>query len=121
MPNPSPKTIDVELDQDQQEVVLRINEGGKTAEIALEAPDVDDLLYRLAVKRAAMRNQVKVEWEPDSAAQPVDGPAWMIGNRLYNGKHLLAFRHPGFGWVSFLLERERAEAIASGLHHRPVA
>jgi len=121
MPNPSPKPIDVEFDQGQQQVILKFNDGRETAEIALEAADVDDVLFRLAAKRPAMRDQVKIEWEPDSAAQPVDEPAWMIGDRLYNGKQLLAFQHPGFGWVSFLLERERAEAIASGLHHRSVA
>jgi hypothetical protein len=106
------------LNVETDEVVLQFEENEKPlAHMTFFAADAEGLIQNLGSARAKLAEKVTPELEPGSriAVMP-NAPAWRITNTHgVQNTTLLALRHEGFGWVGFLLEPERALAIAKAL------
>jgi hypothetical protein len=66
--------------------------------------------------RQQLAEEVPRELDPGSRTGAIDNPAWRtdrIAEPLAGVS--LAFRHPGFGWLGYLLPFQRAKALAQSL------
>lgn len=82
--------------------------------VHLEASDAEDYIHDLAKHRAALREEVTPMLDPGARLEPIVDPAWHVSAQK-GGGHALALRHPGFGWLSFVLSDEEAREIAMAL------
>jgi hypothetical protein len=62
-----------------------------------------------------MTEQVVPELEPVFRIATVEEPAWRVSDPMPDGRRILALRHPGFGWLGFVMLQDRADDIARGL------
>ena len=80
----------------------------------LTVEQLDDLLVRAAKHRASLQ-----PGPPTDHPKPTDvvvNPGWYTG--LVDSATLLQIRHPGFGWLSFLIPaNERAHLLSLFLRH----
>ena len=80
----------------------------------LTADELDELLIRAAKHRASLQ-----PGPPPHHPKPTDvvvNPGWYAG--LVDSRTLLQLRHPGFGWLSFLIpSNERAHLLSLFLRH----
>jgi hypothetical protein len=80
----------------------------------LTAEELNDLLARAAKHRASLQ-----PGHPTDHPKPADvvvNPGWYVG--LVDSGTLLQIRHPGFGWLSFLIpSNERAHLLSLLLRH----
>ena len=92
--------------------------GQPLAHVALETPEVDQLMQRLAELRAAMNEAVPAALDPGVRLVLLVDPAWQL-KPLLPGKGqdgaVLALRHPGLGWLGFLLPQSKVAALGHGL------
>ncbi|MFT3791969.1 MAG: hypothetical protein QM741_13040 [Rudaea sp.] len=75
----------------------------------LSAAELDELIARAAVRRAALEPAPPAQ--PPEKAEAIVNPAWHT-SPLPNGV-LLMLRHPGLGWVAFALPHEHRVHLAS--------
>lgn len=86
-------------------------------DIILDAPAVDDLIASLAQIRTRMREPVPAEITAGTKLEAIVDPAW----RTRIAPHptvlgpLLCLRHPGLGWLSFILPDREARALGQWL------
>lgn len=106
---------------DKEAAVINLGFDGEEplAHISLDAASLEQFIRSLAPAREQMREIVVPSLDPYSRLDFVSAPAWHIPD-THNGPPgvLLALRHPGLGWVSFLLERERALQLADALRNQ---
>jgi hypothetical protein len=108
---------------DRQSAVLQMHEDGKPlAHMILDAASLEGLIRDLARVRARLAEEVTPELDPGARIDIEASPAWKIP-RTHTGPPgvVLALRHPGVGWLGFLLDKERAQAIGKALTKTPPA
>lgn len=111
------------VDENRTTAVLEIREDDKPlAHVTFDAAELEGLIRKLSKLRVHMAEQVAPELDPFSRIDdPVDQPAWKVPD-THTGpanRTMLLFRHPGMGWLGFLLEPERANAISGALANAP--
>ncbi len=80
----------------------------------LTTEELDRLLQSVSLERAKREPQVPME-QPKQMEAAID-PKWYI--TLANGTTFLQLRHPGFGWVGYLLPpASRATLLSFLLQH----
>jgi hypothetical protein len=101
---------------DRQAVSIELRmDGAKLGHIVLEAAELDDYIHKLADHRAELIDAVSSQLDPGSRLDVIVGPAWGVPHPPHELGKVLALRHPGFGWLSFLLPAEDARALAKAL------
>jgi len=110
--------IDLALAEDGSEAYLAMtDEDGSSVEGLLDAADLDDLIQRLGVVRAAMADAVPERLEPSARVAAIRDPAWWCQPR--GEDYGVCFRHPGFGWLAFGLPPREAKKLAEWLVKPP--
>ena len=109
--------LEVAVDDDQSAMTLRIlADGGEVFGTRLEAPELDDLIRTLSDGRAQLADEVSPELDEGARiTNNVANPSYLIGKNSLQGKALLAFRHPGLGWLGFQFRRSVVEAMVRQL------
>jgi len=69
----------------------------------------------IAAARATLNDPVRPSLDPGSRLDAIADPAWRISERRTSLGRLLAIRHPGFGWLAFMIPEAEAAAIAEWL------
>lgn len=96
-------------------------DGRQAAWLGLEAPELDQFIRQLAQCRATLSEQVAEALEPNARLKAVFHPNANV-SPIEQGR-LLALRHPGLGWVSFVFSddeaRRLAELLAEGVPPPP--
>ena len=113
-----PITLTAGINEGRDTVRIEIAADGRPlAEANLDAVDLDALIHDLGVLRGAMTEPVTPSLDPHARVDFVRDPAWLVPDAHSGpgGTTLLTLRHPGFGWLGFLLEWERARAIGAAL------
>jgi hypothetical protein len=91
--------------------------GRALAHVVLETPELDTLLPVLADLRAGLAEPVPATLDPSARLVALVDPA--VETRLPTvampAGAVLALRHPGLGWLAFLLQPSRAAALGSSL------
>jgi hypothetical protein len=97
-------------------VVLQLDQDGTAiGHILFDAPTVEKHIQDVAEHRAALTEQVVPDLDPGSRLKAVFDPAWRISNQKTQHGRILALRHPGIGWLSFVLPDKEAAAMAEWL------
>jgi hypothetical protein len=108
----------VSVDDIRDHVAINVDQDGKMlCQLLMDAPAVADFISELANQRAALKEQVAPMLDPGSRIDALIEPSFRIEGELWNGRRILAFRHPGFGWLGFALDQKHADEIAYWLTH----
>ena len=109
--------LEVAVEDDLGALALRIlADGEEVFGTRLEAPELDDLIRALGDGRAQLADQVAPELDEGARiTDTVVDPAYLVAKNSDRGRALLAFRHPGLGWLGFQLRRPVVEAMVHRL------
>lgn len=106
--------VDLKFSPKGADVVLAMHvDGGKRAEVVMDADALTDLIDKLSKLRSGMSAQVSPTLDPGARLNAVSSPAWAV--HPHDQSKLLILRHPGFGWVSFLMPPEEASTLGKAL------
>lgn len=83
----------------------------------MDARELDGFIMSLSLHRAGLKERVADE--PDADLPSVPYPDWRISQADADGDRLLGFRHPGFGWLGFLLDEDSLQEIREVLNRHP--
>lgn len=105
------------VDADGAAVTLRVQgDEGELFGARLEAPELDDLIRLLSDARALLTEAVAPELDEGARiTNIVADPAYLVGKNSEKDQALIAFRHPGLGWLGFQLRRGMVERMVGGL------
>ena len=114
-------TLETGVSEDRQTAVLEMHEDGNPlAHMLVDASTLEAVIRQLAVLRSQMAEEVTPALDPMSRLEAVPQPAWLVPNQHSGpGGVLMALRHPGYGWLGFLLEKENAHALGKALQAAP--
>jgi hypothetical protein len=119
-----PMRLDVHISPDRRTatIVLRMQDE-PLGHMILDAAGIELLIKNLAEARAAMDEPVAREIAPGTELPSILDPAWRTRTPPHPSVPgpLLALRHPGLGWVSFILPDHEARSLGQWLvdHARP--
>ena len=110
------------FDKDRQEVAFQIQEGDKAwGHVTVELPEFTDLMGHLAEYRMKFSEPVPRQIDPGTRSEATVSPVWSV-TTLTNppegveaGSVLLQIRHPGYGWLSFVVPPKDAMTLSRGL------
>jgi hypothetical protein len=81
---------------------------------ALSTPELDELLKQVALERVKRQPEVSMD-QPQTMEAALD-PRWFLS--LADANTVLQLRHPGYGWVGYVLPpASRASLAAFLLQH----
>jgi hypothetical protein len=112
--------VAVTLDASKSAATIDLLTGGKPAtRIELQARELDAVLAVLGEARATMRDGVPFNTPEQRNARElvVLNPTWRADPQLHPSLSgiFLRLRHPGFGWLTFLLPHHEAQSLGSWL------
>jgi hypothetical protein len=117
-------TLRLRTEDDKQSVYLELQADGMAiGHIYLTAPILDRLIRDLARHRSELTDQVPLQMAPGTQVEIIINPAWQTrqletrdqqGNKI-DEPTALALRHPGLGWLSFLLPPSESKAVGEWL------
>lgn len=117
--------LDLAMALDRTQVRLAIvaaEDNRPLAHVNLSTTQIDVLLTKLAVARAGMPPAVPAA-PPARMLRSIQDPAWLVKPHPETRGGVLDVRHPGYGWLSFLLPATAAsgliKAIQQACAHRP--
>jgi hypothetical protein len=104
-------------DSDRQHVLLELRMNGKPlGHIALSGSDTEHHIHAIARHRAKLADRVSRELDPGSRLEAIFDPIWETPTHKAAAQGLLlAVRHPGLGWLSFLFPHREAAALGQWL------
>ena len=79
-----------------------------------DAASLDGFIALLGAVRAAMNDRVPEKLDPSPRLQTTENPNWWVYDPKPEG-HMMALRHPGFGWLGFVLPEPSAVSLAGWL------
>lgn len=113
-----PMRLDCILSSDRNQAILTLMMGDDAlGRINLETADLEDLIHRMALTRAAMVEPIPDELEPHARLNTVLDPPWKINIPRSHPEDgvLLAIRHPGLGWLTNQFSFHEAQRLGQSL------
>lgn len=83
--------------------------------LTFDAWQLDELIVALGKLRASMADEISDTLEINSRLEATVAPAWRIPDNLAQSGRTLALRHPGFGWLGFVIPLDQGEEMARWL------
>lgn len=104
------------VDELRETVLVRIEENEKSlGQVGLDGRSTEALILSLGKQRAALKEEVPRTLEAGTSIEAMLDPVWQVdGQKLPEGR-VLALRHPGFGWLTFVIPDHEAKSIADWL------
>jgi hypothetical protein len=87
--------------------------------IALDAASLERLIHLLSECRAGLAQDVPREYIPSNVPGVVIDPTWAVLAQPSDRNKVLALRHPGLGWLPFVLPEHQQAAISKVLAAMP--
>lgn len=107
-------TISTELGPHKLEAKILMDRDGETlAQAVFDASGLEAVIQILAARREQMAEAVPPCLEPGARVHGTQDPGWMVTRNDETTQLLL--RHPGYGWIGFVLSKDDAAAIAREL------
>lgn len=110
--------LDVSPAKDGLHVCIEMHMDGKPlGHIFLSGSDCEELCQTIARSRRTLPDQVSPEIDPNSRLAASFDPVCTVFPRHSGDMHgvALALRHPGLGWLSFLLPAPKAAELGAQL------
>ena len=111
-----------------QQFEWRVSEDGKTASLvaptdppivmSFTADSLEGLLKSAMEVRAALNPPHAVDFAFGQTVQAVENPRVVSELDTRTGRSLLHIRHPGYGWLHFLLPKANAAKLAELLRNQ---
>lgn len=111
-------TLEKAFSVDRKRALLQMcADGEPLAHMICDGAFLEREIRDLARFRANIVEPVPQEPQPDKSLEVVRAPSWAVPHTHSGpkGDVMMALRHPGYGWVGFMLEPERARALAAAL------
>ena len=105
----------LELSEDNQKLLVTFPTEPIKVQLQYDAGQVDGLIHALGELRMAMVNEHPKDFALGQKVEAIYDPRWVTEADLLEGDSLIHLRHPGFGWLSFLLPRHEAAKLAQFL------
>lgn len=106
--------VNVSLSEDKH--VLTLNLGGEhDLKVALPTSQVEKFMETLRQWRSQMKPDIPDEFALGSRVTAILNPPWCTEPESSQGDSLLHIRHPGYGWLSFLIPTLEAAKLAGFL------
>jgi hypothetical protein len=103
------------VSEDGQSVSLIIEvEGGTSQEYRMDALDVERHVDALEKGRRMITPAVPNEFPEGGRYEVIRDPAWRVGLDV-DGQAVLRIRHPGLGWLNFIIPRDGARNECANL------
>ena len=107
--------LNTSLDSSREHVVIELSMDGKPlGYVELDGASVEKHIHDLAQHRANLIDPVTPTLETGSRLEAIVDPRWRVPKPIEQGR-VLALRHPGVGWLSFVFPDKEARAIAEWL------
>ncbi|MGF7005790.1 hypothetical protein [Aminobacter sp. BE322] len=110
-------TLDMGLSEGGELAFIQMNQDGTAvAYMTVDAATLEGIIHALAHVRAKMTEEVSPTLDPGARLEAVPSPAWRVPG-THSGAEgvLLALRHPGLGWLGFLLDEPRSRELGRAL------
>lgn len=112
--------VSIELADDKKNATLKLVQGGQPAnQINLLPTELEAIITTLGEARAVMPIGVPAEPRQDAGTREimVIDPAWRTAPTIHSALNgiILRLRHPGFGWLTFLLPHHEALSLGKWL------
>ena len=85
----------------------------------LSALKIDDLIQQLADLRETLAPQIPMSPTPLAKFMALPVPEWHVSQELREDGRSLFIRHPGLGWLAFLIPHQDCARLAKHLT-RPI-
>ena len=107
--------LNASVDSSREHVVIELSMDGKPlGHIELDSASVEKHIHDLAQHRANLNDPVTPTLDAGSRLEAIVDPRWRVPKPIEQGR-VLALRHPGLGWLSFVFPDKEARAIAEWL------
>jgi hypothetical protein len=107
--------LNASVDSSREHVVIELSMDGKPlGHIELDSASVEKHIHDLAQHRANLIDPVTPTLDAGSRLEAIVDPRWRVPKPIEQGR-VLALRHPGLGWLSFVFPDKEARAIAEWL------
>jgi hypothetical protein len=101
---------------DQEHVTVEMwMDGTPLGHMFFDGATAEKHIHDMARHRAALSDPVAPDLDPGARLEAQIDPAWRIPPYRYPQGRLLCLRHPGLGWLSFVLPDKESQAIAEWL------
>jgi len=109
-------TVNIYTYSDKESVVLQLEEGEKIhAHVMLDGASAEQVAAHIAKHRAELTDVVSPEIDPGFRLEAIHDPAWRgQPYRVAEGR-IVSIRHPGYGWLSFVISDDSAKKLAEEL------
>jgi hypothetical protein len=106
--------FDVDVSEDANCVNFRmlVNEA-EVGRASMDAAATDEVIRSLANARVLLSDVVPTDLEPNSQIETVPAPEYRVTK--YGDARCLFLRHPGLGWLGYVLPAEDAQALIEAL------
>lgn len=117
MPNTPQSQVKAEfrvtLDKNREFVTLEtiVNGQVRACGVFTDTNQLDGFIHLLAAIREGMNDPIPQTLDPNPRLPVVRQPNWLVFEPTAQGR-VLALRHPGFGWMAFLLPEAHAIGLA---------
>jgi hypothetical protein len=109
----------IATDPTRRYVVIELwMDGKRLGHINLDGATAEEHVHAVAKHRADLLDPVAADLHPGARLDAVFDPKWRVLNPIEAGR-ILALRHPGLGWLPFVLPDKEAQSIAEWLTKDP--
>jgi hypothetical protein len=108
--------ITVKSSDDRETLHLQFDEEDRLlGHVVLDGASAEQLTHEIAGHRARLKELPAKELDIGSRVDAVFDPIWLGYGKNTDQGRLLALRHPGFGWLGFIIPDHKAAAMAKWL------
>ncbi len=107
-----------ELSADGEFITIEIADGDKVlATFEMDALDLSAFIERLGAYREQMAEPVTPMYDHGARMAAIPDPEWVTnpGQDRHPGRVWMSIRHPGYGWLPFLLREDQASRLGTSL------
>lgn len=112
--------VNIRITEDRKKTILTFSpDSGVTGQLELNQLELDNLIQALGSVRWMMAEGQKIAEITGAHIKPAYQTKWAIQKNIEKAETLLAFQHPGFGPLGFVLSdqqvKEYVKALQKGL------
>jgi hypothetical protein len=108
------------VDPERREASVELWMGDEAlGHITLDGAGVERLIHRLSECRATLADAVPMGYEPSTLPGLIIDPTWSVLAQPGDRTKVLALRHPGLGWLPFILPEHQQAALSKVLSAMP--